>query len=163
MFFLIIPYVTPKLFTIFSIWFLVIDISYTIYLLINSFLILGKYSVYLILFPSLIISLQLCCFCMELLFQLFYHCSYSFFLYVILPFKLLFFFSFLISPLWWCSKMFMYFVTFYRFFNPFFPPGFWFIFIFTSRSFKANLFSYIDYNCVYQDICISNIFSSDML
>ena len=87
--------VTPKLFTLFSIWFSIIYISYTIHLLINSFLIMGKHSVDLILVHSLLISLQLCCFCMELLFQLFYHCSYSFFLYVIFPFKFVIF-SFLL-------------------------------------------------------------------
>ena len=82
------------------IWFFTVDISYTIHLLINSFLILDKHSVDLILVHSLLISLQLCCFCMELLFQLFYHCSYSFFLYVILPFKFLIFSFLFISPLW---------------------------------------------------------------
>ena len=43
MFFLIIPYVTLKLFTLFSISFFIIDISHTIHLLVNSFLIWGKY------------------------------------------------------------------------------------------------------------------------
>ena len=73
MFFLIILYFTPKLFTLFSIWFFIIDISYTIHLLINSFLILDKHSVDLILVHSLLVSLQICCFCMESLFQLFFH------------------------------------------------------------------------------------------
>ena len=80
MFFLIIPYVTPKLVTLFSIQFFIIDISYTIHLLINSFLILDKHYVDLILVHSLLISLQLCSFCKESLFQLFYHRSYAFFM-----------------------------------------------------------------------------------
>ena len=92
MFFVIIPHITSKLFTLFGIWFFTIDISYTIHLLINSFLTLDKHSVDLILVHYLIISLQLCCFCMESLFQLFYHCFYFFFLYVILPFKFLIFY-----------------------------------------------------------------------
>ena len=57
MFFLIILYVTPKLFTLYSIWFFTIDIPYTIHLLINSFLILEKPSVDIILFHSLLIYL----------------------------------------------------------------------------------------------------------
>ena len=50
----------------------------------------------------------------------------------------------------------------YQFFHPSIPPGFQFL-ILISTSFKANHFSYINYNCFYQDICISNIFSSIML
>ena len=130
MFFPIIPYVIPKLFTLFSIWFFIID-----YLLINSFLILDKDSVDLILVHSLLFLL-LYCFCIESLFQLLYHCSYSFFLYVILHFKFLIFF---------------------------FPPFLFFLFIFTPTSFKANFFSYRDYSCFCQDIFNCKIFSSDML
>ena len=70
MFFLIISYVTPKLRTLFTIWYFIIDISYTIHLLINSFLVLDKHFVDLILVHSLLISLQLCCFCMQSLFEL---------------------------------------------------------------------------------------------
>ena len=62
MFFLIIPYVYPKLFTLFSIWFFISDISCTIHLLINSFLILDTHFVDLILVHALLISLQLCSF-----------------------------------------------------------------------------------------------------
>ena len=58
-------------------------------MLINSMLILGKYSVDHIIVHSLLISHQLGCFCTESLFQLFNHCSYPFFLYVIFPFKFL--------------------------------------------------------------------------
>ena len=90
----------------------------------------------LILVHSLLISLQLCCFCMKSLLQLFYHCSYSFFPYVILPFKfLIFFFPPYLSSLvtFWDGYVFLDFI--YRFFNPSFPPGFQFLFIFTSKSF----------------------------
>ena len=52
--------------------------SYTIHLLISSFLSLDGSSVDFILVYALI-SLHLCLFCMELLFQLFYHRSYPFF------------------------------------------------------------------------------------
>ena len=60
--------------------------------MVNYFLSLDKHSVDLILVQSLLISLQLCCFSMELLFQLFYHCSYIFFLYFILRFRFPIFF-----------------------------------------------------------------------
>ena len=118
MFFLINPYVIPKNLKLFRICFFIIYISYTIHLLINSYLILDKHSVDLVLVYCLLISLQLFCFCMESLSLLFYHCSHhyicSFFLYVILPFKFLIFSFLFISPLWWHSKMFM------CFFTPFF-------------------------------------------
>ena len=58
------------------------------HLLINSCLILGKHFLDPILVHSRLIFLQLYCFCMEPLFQLFCHSSYSFF-YAILPFKFL--------------------------------------------------------------------------
>ena len=54
--------------------------------------VLDKHSVDLILVHSLLIYLKLYWFCMESLLQVFYHCSYSVFLYAILLFKFLIFF-----------------------------------------------------------------------
>ena len=105
------PYVTPKLFALFSIWFFFINISYTIHLLINSFLIWDKHSVDLILIHLLLISLQLCCFCMESLFQLSITVFIPFFFMLYFLSSSWYFSFLLISPLWWHSKMFMCFVT----------------------------------------------------
>ena len=58
----------------------------------NYFLILDTHSTDIILVHSLHISFQFCYFYMESLFQLFYHCSSSFFLYAILRFMFLIFF-----------------------------------------------------------------------
>ena len=66
---------------------------------------------------------------------------------------------FLISPVWWYSKMFMCFLTsFVIFLILLFHQGSDSFFYFVSTSFKTNLFSYIDYNCFYQDICLCKYF-----
>ena len=150
MFFLIISYVTPNLFTLFSILFSIIYISYTIHPLINSFLILDKRSVDLILI--LLISLQYCSFCICL-------CFSSSIIVLILSFFMLYFLSnsscfyFILKR----SKMFIRLLTLFINFLLLI-----FLFTVTSTSLKANHFSYINCNCFYQDICISNIFSYDM-
>ena len=131
-------YFTPKWCTCLSIWFFIIDISYTINLLIISFLILDKHSVDPILVHNLL-SLQLCCSCMESLLQLFYYCSYSFFLMLYFLSSSSYFSIHFICPLWWCSKMFIFPDFIYCFFKSFLP-GLQFLFIFTSLIFKANRF-----------------------
>ena len=80
--------------------FFISDISYTLLLLINSFLTLDKHSVDHILVHSLFTSLQLCCFCLESLLQPFYTVLTPFF-FMLYFFSSFSYFSFLLmSPLW---------------------------------------------------------------
>ena len=79
----------------------------------------------------------------ESLLQLFYDFSHSFFLYIIISFKFWYFSFLLIFPLWWCSKMFLCFMTSFI--------------VFFDLSIPA------DYNSFYQDSFSCNLFSSDML
>ena len=80
----------------------------------------------------------------------------TFFSYAILPFKFLVFLFPPISPLWWDSKIFMCFLTSFIIFSKLLCQQGSSPYFFTPTSLKVNLFSYIDYNCFYQDICICN-------
>ena len=126
MFFLIIPYVTPKLFTLFSIWSFIIDISDTIHLLINSFRFWANILLilYWVTFSSCLVSFT------DFAWSRCYSSSvtYSFFLYAILPFKfLIFFVPPYLSSLMTFSGVYVFSDFIYRFFNPSFPTGFLFL------------------------------------
>ena len=142
MLFFIIPYVTLKLFTLFSIWFSIIHISYTIYLLINSFLILDKLllilywfflSLYLFSFAAFAWS---CCFNSSITILI-----YFFFMLYFLSSSS--YYSLFISPLLWHSNMFICFLaSFIVLYNPSFPPELQFFLFLLPQALTPIFFLY---------------------